>query len=103
MAQSLSGKTALVTAASKGLGKAMALALADAGASVALVSRDEAKLQDVAKEIREAGGRAEVFVVDVTDEEQVARLREAVAAHFSGALNILINNAGINIRKPLID
>ena len=59
MAQSLLGRTALVTGASKGLGKAMSVALAEAGASVALVSRDEAKLNEVAKEIREGGGRAE--------------------------------------------
>ncbi len=103
MAQSLKDKTALITGASKGLGKAMALALAEAGASIALVSRDEAKLNDVAKEIRGGGGRAEVFVADVTDESQVASVRDGVIAKFGGALSILINNAGINIRKPLTE
>ena len=94
----LSGKTALITGASKGLGRAMAKSLAGAGAHVALVSRDRAKLEDVAKELRDAGGQASVFVADVAVESQVARLAEEV-----GAVNILINNAGINIRKNLVD
>ncbi len=103
MTQTLLGKTALITGASKGLGKAMALALAQAGAAIALVSRDAAKLNDVAAEIRGSGGNASVFVADVTDEAQVAAVRDAVAAQSGGALHILINNAGINIRKPVTD
>ena len=81
----------------------MAVALAEAGASIALVSRDEAKLNDVAKQIRGSGGRAEVFVADVADETQVARVREQFTAKFGGKLGILINNAGINIRKQVTD
>ena len=103
MTQTLLGKTALITGASKGLGKAMALALSQAGAAIALVSRDEARLNEVAAEIRSGGGKAEVFAADVSDEEQVAKVRDAVAAKFGGALHILINNAGINIRKPITD
>src|SRR5215213_4794948 len=103
MIQALAGKTALITGASKGLGKAMAVALAEAGAVVALVSRDEAKLHAAAEQIRAAGGRAEIFVADVTDEAQVAALPDAVAAKLGAGLHILINNAGINIRKPLTD
>ena len=103
MTQTLVGKTALITGASKGLGKAMALALAKAGASIALVSRDEARLNDVAAEIRGSGGNAFVFVADVTDEALVAKVCEGVAAQFGDALHILINNAGINIRKPITD
>ena len=103
MARSLEGKTALVTGASRGLGKAIAVALANAEASVALVSRDEAKLDDVAKEIRDAGGRAEVFAADVTDESQVMGVRDAFAAKFGPKLGILVNNAGINIRKQITD
>jgi NAD(P)-dependent dehydrogenase (short-subunit alcohol dehydrogenase family) len=103
MPQTLQGRTALITGASKGLGKAMALAVAHAGASVALVSRDETKLSEVATEIRENGGRAEVFVADVTDEAQVERVRDAFAAKIGDSLHILINNAGINIRKPITD
>jgi NAD(P)-dependent dehydrogenase (short-subunit alcohol dehydrogenase family) len=103
MTQTLLGKTALITGASKGLGKAIALALAQAGARIALVSRDRAKLNDVAAEIRASGGNASVFVADVTDEAQVAQVRDAVAAQFGDTLHILINNAGINIRKPVTD
>ena len=103
MTQALLGKTALITGASKGLGKAMALALAQGGAAIALVSRDEARLNEVAAEIRGSGGKAEVFAADVTDEAQVVKVRDAVAAKFDGALHILINNAGINIRKPITD
>ena len=103
MASSLLGKTALITGSSKGLGKAMALALAAEGAAIALVSRDGAKLNSVAEEIRAAGGRAEVFAADVSDESQVTSLREAFGAKFGGALDILINNAGINIRKPITE
>ena len=103
MTQTLLGKTALITGASKGLGKAIALALAQAGAGIALVSRDRAKLNDVAAEIRGSGGNASVFVADVTDEAQVAQVRDAVAAQFGDTLHILINNAGINIRKPVTD
>ena len=103
MTHPLNGRTALVTGASRGLGKAMALALAEAGAGIALVSRDETKLNEVAKQIRDGGGRAEVFAADVTDEAQVARVRDAVAEKFGGVLHILVNNAGINIRKPLTD
>ena len=103
MAKTLDGKTALITGASKGLGKAMAVALAAEGAAVALVSRDAEKLNAVAKEIRDAGGRAEVFAADVSDETQVARVREEFTTQCGGALDILINNAGINIRKPITD
>jgi NAD(P)-dependent dehydrogenase (short-subunit alcohol dehydrogenase family) len=96
--QKFSGKTALITGASKGLGKAMALALADEGAKIALVSRDLDALKNVATEVRKAGVEAEPFVADVTDEAQVARLGSEVTGRM-GPVQILINNAGINIRK----
>jgi NAD(P)-dependent dehydrogenase (short-subunit alcohol dehydrogenase family) len=96
-------KTALITGASKGLGKAMAVALAEAGASIALVSRDKQKLDEVAAQIGSTGGRAEVFVADVADETQVARVRDEFTAMFGNKLDILINNAGINIRKSVTD
>jgi NAD(P)-dependent dehydrogenase (short-subunit alcohol dehydrogenase family) len=98
----LSGKVALITGASKGLGKAMAVALAGAGCRVALVSRDEALLEKVRGEIVESGGAADVYRADVTREEAVARLAEEVSAR-SGRVQILINNAGINIRKNLTE
>ncbi len=103
MTQKLQGRTALVTGASRGLGKAMALALAEAGARVALVSRDESRLMEVAVQIRAAGGTADVFTADVTDEAQVEAIRAAFAAKVGGSLDILINNAGINLRKPITD
>ena len=71
----LTGKIALITGASKGLGKAMALALSRAGASVALVSRDESKLAQVQSEIA-AHGTSEIFVADVRQESQVERLEK---------------------------
>lgn len=101
--KALTDKTALITGASKGLGKAMAVALAEAGAGIALVSRDAAKLNAVATEIRQSGARAEVFVADVSDESQVTRVREEFTAKFGGKLHILINNAGINIRKTVTE
>jgi NAD(P)-dependent dehydrogenase (short-subunit alcohol dehydrogenase family) len=98
----LTGKTALITGASKGLGKAMAIALSRAGASIALVSRDAEKLNSVKQEIESSGGAAWVFTADVSDEEAVNRLQAQTADKF-GKIQILINNAGINIRKNLID
>jgi NAD(P)-dependent dehydrogenase (short-subunit alcohol dehydrogenase family) len=98
----LAGRTAVITGASKGLGKAMALALGGAGARLALASRNRAQLDAVAAEVRALGTEAEAFVVDVTDEAQVARLEADVRARF-GRVQILINNAGINLRKPVTD
>jgi len=98
----LEGKVAVITGASKGLGRAMALALASAGASIALVSRNVDLLQEVEKEIKRAGGEARVFQADVTEEEQVRKLENDVMEVF-GKVHILINNVGINLRKPLVD
>ena len=100
--QKLAGKTALITGASKGLGKAMALALAEAGARVALVSRNLELLNETAAAVRKLGAEATVFQVDVTDEAQVLRLEKAVAGEF-GQVQILINNAGMNLRKPVTE
>jgi NAD(P)-dependent dehydrogenase (short-subunit alcohol dehydrogenase family) len=98
----LSGKIALITGASRGLGKAMALALSGGGAPVALVGRDTAKLDETAEAIRSAGGRAETFRADVTKEDEVRRLEQEVSARL-GKVSILINNAGINCRKNITD
>ena len=98
----LSGKVALITGASKGLGKAMALALGAAGADLALVSRDLAQLKETAAAVRATGAKAEVFQADVTSEEQVRQLEQEVVTQ-CGRISILINNAGINIRKPMTD
>jgi NAD(P)-dependent dehydrogenase (short-subunit alcohol dehydrogenase family) len=98
----LRGKTALITGASKGLGKAMALALAEAGVRLALVSRNLEMLNETATTVRKLGAEALVLQADVTDEAQVLRVEKAVTAQF-GKLQILINNAGMNIRKPITD
>jgi NAD(P)-dependent dehydrogenase (short-subunit alcohol dehydrogenase family) len=100
--KSLTGKTALITGASKGLGQAMALALAEAGARLVLVSRDEAKLHATAAGVRERGGSGEVFRTDVTDETQVLELERHVSERV-GQIQILINNAGVNNRKVITD
>ena len=98
--QSLEGRVALITGGSRGLGKAMALALAADGATLALVARDAEKLADTAAEARLLGVRVETYVSDVTSEADVEALRERVASEL-GRVHILINNAGINIRKQI--
>lgn len=101
-ASALKGRTALITGASKGLGKAMAEALAREGATVLLVARDGQKLNAVHDEITAAGGSAHVFTADVAHEDQVQKLKRDIAAA-AGRVQILINNAGINIRKNLVE
>ena len=98
----LKGKTALITGASKGLGTAMAFALAGAGARVALVSRNREAVEGVAQELRAAGGEADAFQADVAREQDVARLETQVGER-CGPVQILVNNAGINVRKPLTE
>jgi len=80
----------------------MALSLSSAGASIALVARNEEKLRGVQKEIEDGGGKATLFLADVTSEADVLRLESEVSNKL-GRISILINNAGINIRKNLID
>jgi 3-oxoacyl-[acyl-carrier protein] reductase len=90
----LQGKTALVTGASQGIGRACALALATAGARVALAARSEAKLNEAAAEIAADGGSAAVFALDIASEESIKACAKAAIAHF-GSIEILVNNAGI--------
>src|ERR1700730_5607155 len=98
----LTGRTAVITGGSRGLGEAMAKALAEAGASICLVARDSERLEKVRNAITEMGGTAGVFTADVTEEDEVAALAESVQQKF-GHPQILINSAGINIRKNLVD
>jgi NAD(P)-dependent dehydrogenase (short-subunit alcohol dehydrogenase family) len=98
----LHGKVAVITGASKGLGKAMALALGSVGAKLALVSRDLEQLNAVKLEVEAVGGRAESFQADVSDEEKVRQLEHDILEAFNG-VHILINNAGVNLRKQLIE
>jgi NAD(P)-dependent dehydrogenase (short-subunit alcohol dehydrogenase family) len=90
----LTGQTALVTGASSGLGLRFAKTLAAAGAKVALAARRVEKLEQVCREIREAGGVAEPFALDVMDAEQCLSVVGDVEAAL-GPVSILINNAGI--------
>ena len=78
----------------------MAIALAGAGANLALVSRDAAQLEETAAAVHQAGAEAHVFPANVTDEAQVLQLERDVIARF-GSVHILINNAGINVRKTV--
>jgi NAD(P)-dependent dehydrogenase (short-subunit alcohol dehydrogenase family) len=98
----LSGRTAVITGASRGLGESMAKALAAAGAQVALVARDVSRLEGVRDAITKQGGTAAVFTGDVTKEEDVASVARDVQARF-GHPQILVNNAGSNIRKDVVD
>jgi NAD(P)-dependent dehydrogenase (short-subunit alcohol dehydrogenase family) len=98
----LKGRTAVITGGSRGLGEAMAKALAGAGAQIALVARDRARLERVRNDIVASGAVAEVFIADVTRENDIAKLAEDVKTRF-GNPQILINSAGINIRKDLVD
>ena len=102
MSGKLTGKTAVITGASRGLGKAMALALAAEGARIALVARDRERLDAVAAEIRAANGQAIAIRADVTSEDQVRRIEREIAAQF-GKVDILINNAGVIVRKPIVE
>jgi len=90
----LAGRIALVTGASQGIGRACAMELARAGASVALAARNLDKLDEVGAEIVAAGGTAHAFALDVASEESIKECAKATIAHF-GAVNILVNNAGI--------
>ncbi len=98
----LQGRVALVTGASRGIGRCTALALAGAGAKLALTGRDRAKLEESLKMVRDLGAEAEMYLCDVREEEQVKRLAADVAKRF-GKVHVLVNNAGTAIRKNVID
>ena len=94
----LDGKTALVTGAGRGIGRATALALASAGAELILVSRTPSELDQVAGEIARGGGKARALPFDVTRSDAV---RDAFAG--LGRLDILVNNAGLNRLQPFLE
>lgn len=98
----LNGETALVTGAGQGVGRGIALALAAAGARVALAGRTAEKVEKVAAEIEERGGRAAAFECDVTDADRIDRLVEQVVARFGG-LSILVNNAQTTVHGHLLE
>jgi 3-oxoacyl-[acyl-carrier protein] reductase len=96
----LNGRVAVITGASQGIGRSCALKLAKSGASVALLARNEKKLEELAGEITSSGGRAYVAAADLENEDQIKNAFKAVVAEL-GKVEILVNNAGIT-RDQLI-
>jgi NAD(P)-dependent dehydrogenase (short-subunit alcohol dehydrogenase family) len=98
----LTDKVAIVTGGGRGIGKAIALELARAGASVVVASRAEAELEAVAEEIRDAGGAALAVVTDLTVKEQIETLVELTISQY-GRVDILVNNAARSYMRPLLE
>ena len=98
----LDGKVALVTGASSGLGQAIAIALAEAGADIACHARSEGKADETCKAITDLGRRAVTVAGDLVERETPARIIATTIEHF-GRVDILINNAGMIRRSPAID
>jgi NAD(P)-dependent dehydrogenase (short-subunit alcohol dehydrogenase family) len=98
----LSGRVAVVTGASRGIGRAIAIDLAARGARVACVSRNLALAGETAEAIRELGGDVELFEVDVRSEDSIRALAESVASRLGGA-DILVNNAGVAVLEGVVD
>lgn len=98
----LTGKVALVTGASRGLGRAMAKGLAKAGADLVLCARSEGELARAAQEISGMGKKALAVRVDVLSQQSVEEMLGR-ALDGMGRIDILVNNAGVNVRKPVVD
>jgi NADP-dependent 3-hydroxy acid dehydrogenase YdfG len=102
MSESLKAAVAIITGASKGIGKSIALSLAAEGSKVVLASRNQKELDDLAKEIRARGGTSLSVVTDVSDEAQVLRLVKKTIAEF-GRIDVLVNNAGYAVISKVVD
>jgi NAD(P)-dependent dehydrogenase (short-subunit alcohol dehydrogenase family) len=96
----LKGKVAIVTGAGRGIGKAIALTLAEAGADMTVAARTMEQIERTAEEIRKIGRRALAVPTDVTKRDQVASVVEQTVSQF-GRIDILVNNAGMPILKPI--
>ena len=99
---SLTGKVAIVTGGSRGLGQTVARALARAGADLIITSRDVDTLKSLQKEIEAIGRKALPLMLDVCDFESIQAMMQAALAHYA-KIDILVNNAGSNIRKPALE
>lgn len=95
-------RNVVITGASSGIGRLLALRMAEAGARVALVARRETDLEAVAAEIRSVGGRAEVLPCDVGDREQALAAADR-ASEILGGIDVLVNNAGFGHHRPFLD
>ena len=100
MTGKLTGKVAIVTGASRGIGRAISVALAREAATVVLAARSMTKLQETAELVKQAGGRAEIIITDLLREESIINLARSVGEKF-GRLDILVNNAGITHSSKL--
>jgi NAD(P)-dependent dehydrogenase (short-subunit alcohol dehydrogenase family) len=98
---SLKGRTAIVTGGSKGLGEAIALSMADAGANLVITGRDEASLAKVAAAVTAKGSKCIPMKIDVLKKADIKEMTDKTLAEF-GKIDILVNNAGINVVKPLL-
>jgi NAD(P)-dependent dehydrogenase (short-subunit alcohol dehydrogenase family) len=94
MAKQLASKVAIVTGASRGIGRAVSVALAQEAATVVLAARSIEKLQETADKVTEAGGKAKIVVTELTEEESIKNLVKVTSEKFS-RLDILVNNAGV--------
>ena len=94
MAERLAGKVAIVTGASRGIGRAISVALAEEAATIVLVARASDTLQEAAEKVTQAGGKARIVVTELTDEESIKGLVKYTEAEF-GRLDVLVNIAGI--------
>jgi gluconate 5-dehydrogenase len=98
----LSGKVAIITGASRGLGQYLTRALAQAGADVVITSRDVESLKEFTQEIESLGRKVLPLPLDVREQQSIREMADAAYDHF-GRIDILVNNAGCNVRKPAVD
>lgn len=98
----LTGKIAIVTGASRGIGKSTAIGLASLGTHVILMSRNKQRLEETMDEIHNIGGKADIYTVDLLDLEQIENTISQLKENYKN-IDILVNNAGVTCRKPSTD